>query len=92
MDSIVGWEKDKSDLEGFWIGMEYCKEGLANSYNRYFLAISHLINVHNNEHNSPCSKEIGAPASIRTCTFVCTSDCSFLLGIARAIQDFQSAI
>ena len=36
---------------------------------------------------SACREEIGARSSIRTCTFVCMSDCSYLLGTARAIKD-----
>ena len=38
---------------------------------------------------SPCREDIGARASIRTCTFACMSDCSYLFGNARAIQDLS---
>ena len=37
---------------------------------------------------NPSPEEIGARALIRTCTLVCTSDCSYLFGFARAIQDY----
>ena len=36
---------------------------------------------------SLCPEEIGARASFRKCTLVCTNDCSYLFGFARAIQD-----
>ena len=39
--------------------------------------------------SSPCREEIGARASIRTCAFARMSDCSYLFGIARAIQDLS---
>ena len=38
---------------------------------------------------SPCPEEIGARASVRTCTLVCTSDFSYLFGFARVIQDLR---
>ena len=46
-------------------------------------AIFHIM------HGSPCSEEINAKESSRTCAYVCRSDCSKLFGIARAIQDLN---
>ena len=39
-----------------------------------------------NYFTSPRWEEIGARVSIRTCTLACKSDCSVLVGIARAIK------
>ena len=47
------------------------------------------LGVYGYMRNSPCREEIGARASIRTCTFVCTSDCSYFFRIACAIQNFS---
>ena len=38
-------------------------------------------------HKFPCLEEIGARASIRTCTLVCKSDCFLSFEIACAFQD-----
>ena len=34
-----------------------------------------------------CPEKIGARAPVFMCSRVCTNDCSYLFGIARAIQD-----
>ena len=34
--------------------------------------------------------KIGALASIRTFTLICTNGCSYLFGIARVIHDFST--
>ena len=49
------------------------------------------LGVYGYMRNSRCREEIGARASIRTCTIVCTSDCSYLFRIACAMPEFLFA-
>ena len=57
----------------------------------YFACISCIYIVYLYRANicSPCTREIGARAPIRGCALVCASDCPYLFGMARAMQDLR---